>query len=227
MPKALRRLAGEALLAHAVRRVIAASSVGWIVVASPPGYESTVRELLSSTLGEGRTAGSGWPGRILVVAGGADRQGSVAAALSAVPDEFGVVLVHDAARALAPGSLVEDVAAAVRAGQDAVVPVLKVTDTISQVDPTGQVISSPDRSALRAVQTPQGFRHAVLAAAHAAAQDSPDPAAPAVTDDAGLVARLGVPVHTVPGSAYAMKITTAHDLAVAEALLATCPPDPP
>jgi 2-C-methyl-D-erythritol 4-phosphate cytidylyltransferase len=226
MPKALRRLAGEPLLVHAVRRVIAASSVGWVVVAAPPGYEPAVRELLGTTVGASRSAG-GWAGQVVVVAGGAHRQESVAAALGAVPDEFTIVLVHDAARALAPGSLVEAVATAVRAGRDAVVPVLPVTDTISQVDLGGRVVGSPDRSGLRAVQTPQGFRHAVLAAAHAADPGSPDPAAPVVTDDAGLVARLGVPVHTVPGSASAMKITTSHDLVVAEALLAAGRPGAP
>jgi len=70
-----------------------------------------------------------------------------------------------------------------------------------------------DRSALRAVQTPQGFRRTVLARAHAAGGGT------AATDDAGLVARLGVPVHTVPGSELAFKITTRQDLAIAEALL--------
>jgi 2-C-methyl-D-erythritol 4-phosphate cytidylyltransferase len=63
----------------------------------------------------------------------------------------------------------------------------------------------------------------VLAAAHAA----PAVATGRVTDDAGLVARLGVPVHTVPGSAYAMKITTRFDLRVAEALMSGEQPDPP
>jgi 2-C-methyl-D-erythritol 4-phosphate cytidylyltransferase len=199
-PKALRLLAGEPLLVHAVRRLTAASSVGLLVVAAPPGYEVAIRDLLEHAV---------------VVTGGAERQQSVATALAAVPPEFGIVLVHDAARALTPPSLVEQVAAAVRAGHDAVIPVLPVTDTISQVDAAGRVVATPDRSTLRAVQTPQGFRRAVLADAHAAAVDA------AATDDAGLVARLGVPVHTVPGSPHAMKITTRSDLLAAETLLAT------
>jgi 2-C-methyl-D-erythritol 4-phosphate cytidylyltransferase len=198
-PKALRLLAGEPLLLHAARRLTAAGSVGLLVVAAPPGHEPAVRLLLGEAA--------------VVVTGGTERQQSVAAALAAVPPEFEIVLVHDAARALAPPSLVEQVTAAVRAGHDAVIPVLPVTDTITQVDAAGKVVATPARSTLRAVQTPQGFRRSVLAAAHAAA--SGDPA----TDDAGLVARLGVPVHTIPGSPRALKITTRSDLLVAESML--------
>lgn len=201
LPKALQPLNGDSLLRHAIRRLTAAGSVGHVVVAAPPGHESVTRGQLPAE-------------RVTVVTGGGQRQQSVAAALAAVPASFQIVLVHDAARALAPASLFEAVAAAVRAGHDAVIPVLPVTDTITRVGPTGEVVETPDRSSLRAVQTPQGFRRAVLEAAHAAAPDT------AATDDAGLVARLGIPVHTLAGSPYAMKITTRYDLLVAEAMLA-------
>jgi 2-C-methyl-D-erythritol 4-phosphate cytidylyltransferase len=89
--------------------------------------------------------------------------------------------------------------------------VLPVVDTVKQVDADGVVLATPDRAALRVVQTPQGFDAAVLLRAHEAGSDA--------TDDAGLVERLGVPVVTVPGHPDAMKITTKFDLAVAEALL--------
>lgn len=206
VPKALRPLGGEPLLAHAVRRLLSARSVGCLVVAAPPGHEPAVRTVLAAQARVG--------GQIIVVSGGAERQHSVAQALAAVPAEFDIVLVHDAARALVPVSLVEEVAAAVRAGHDAVIPVVPVTDTITQVDGAGDVVATPDRSTLRAVQTPQGFRRAILDAAHAKARHG----APA-TDDAGLVLRLGLPVHTVPGSHEAMKITTSADFLLAEPLL--------
>ncbi len=148
-----------------------------------------------------------------VVPGGAERQASVAAALAAVPAGPTIVLVHDAARALTPPELVESVAAAVRGGRDAVIPVLPVVDTIKEVGADEVVLGTVDRSALRAVQTPQGFRRAVLSAAHAAAGDS-------LTDDAGLVEKQGVAVSCVPGSEYALKITRPFDLALAEHLLA-------
>ncbi|MFV2098742.1 2-C-methyl-D-erythritol 4-phosphate cytidylyltransferase [Micromonospora sp. LOL_014] len=206
-PKALRPLGGVPLLVHAVRRLAAASSVAVIVVAAPPDDVAAVRGLLAPVV-------AGLP--LIVVPGGAHRQASVAAALAAVPAGPQIVLVHDAARALTPPDLVDSVAAAVRAGADAVIPVLPVVDTIKSVDADETVLATVDRSTLRAVQTPQGFRRDVLAAAHA---DAVDPH----TDDAGLVEKIGVPVLCVPGSERALKITRPFDLVIAEHLLATEP----
>jgi 2-C-methyl-D-erythritol 4-phosphate cytidylyltransferase len=181
--------------------VAAAPSVHTIVVAAPATDVEAVRELLAPIA------------PVIVVAGGADRQASVAAALAAVPPGPEIVLVHDAARALAPAELVESVAAAVRAGNDAVIPVLPVVDTIKEVDHNEAVLGTVDRSSLRAVQTPQGFRRAVLATAHASATEA------ALTDDAGLVEKLGGRVLCVPGSEAALKITRPFDLAIATLLL--------
>ncbi|RKN17097.1 2-C-methyl-D-erythritol 4-phosphate cytidylyltransferase [Micromonospora musae] len=200
-PKALRLLAGEPLLVHAVRRLAEARSVHTIVVAAPVAEVDAVRELLAPVA------------PVSVVPGGAERQASVAAALAAVPAGPEIILVHDAARALTPPSLVEAVAAAVRAGRPAVIPVLPVVDTIKEVDAGEVVLGTVDRSALRAVQTPQGFLRSVLTSAHAAAGDP-------LTDDAGLVEKQGVPVSCVSGSEYALKITRPFDLALAEHLLA-------
>src|SRR5262249_1015746 len=151
-----RLLAGEPLLVHAIRNVAAAPSVGLIVVAAPPDALDTVISLLPAT-----------PVPVRVVPGGATRQASVASALSAVPPEFDLVLGHDAARALTPPELGEAVAAALRAGAAAVVPAVPVVDTIKRIGPDGQVAATVDRSMLRAVQTPQGFRRETLSAAHA------------------------------------------------------------
>jgi 2-C-methyl-D-erythritol 4-phosphate cytidylyltransferase len=201
-PKALRLLRGEPLLSHAVRRVAAAASVGCVVVAAPPDEVAMVCQLVGP--------------EVLVVPGGATRQASVAAALAATPAGYDIVLVHDAARALAPPELVERVAAAVRAGHPAVIPALPVVDTIKHIHPSGEVMTTLDRSVLRAVQTPQGFRRSVLEAAHAAAVDDH-------TDDAGLAEKIGVAVWTVPGEESALKITRPFDLAVAELLLGDLP----
>ena len=203
-PKALRHLGGVSLLVHAVRRLCEATSVGSIVVAAPPGCAAEVAELLAGQVADHV--------RLDVVEGGATRQLSVGAALAASPKSYPIVLVHDAARAFAPADLVERVADAVRSGHAAVIPVLPVTDTIKQVDASGHVVATLDRTALRAVQTPQGFRRDVLEAAHRAAVD-------AHTDDAGLVERLGVRVFAVPGADEALKITRPGDLALAETLL--------
>jgi 2-C-methyl-D-erythritol 4-phosphate cytidylyltransferase len=202
-PKALRLLAGEPLLVHAVRNVAGAPSVGLIVVAAPPPDLAAVRALLATE----RVP-------VVVVAGGATRQASVACALSAVPAKFDLVLVHDAARALTPPSLIEAVAAKLRSGSSAVIPALPVVDTIKRVGESSEVVATVDRSVLRAVQTPQGFRRATLAAAHAGAADDH-------TDDAGLAEQAGVRVDTVPGDDLAFKITRPFDLAIAEALIAS------
>lgn len=208
-PKALRELGGAPLLVHAVRRLALAAGVGEIVVAAPPDGTVAVEKLLAPVVG-GTGVG------LTVVPGGADRQRSVAAALAAAPERFPIILVHDAARAFTPSWLVERVAAAVRDGHDAVIPVLPVVDTIKRVSDTGHVRSTVDRSVLRMVQTPQGFRRTVLAAAHASVNGS----GAGATDDAGLVERLGAEVFTVLGSEAAMKITRPFDLQVAEVLLA-------
>ena len=202
--KALHVLGTEPMLAHAVR-ALAAAAVGVVVVAAPPGQADEVRRVLADAL-----AGA----ELAVVEGGDTRSASVRRALAALPGSVQVVLVHDAARPLAPVSLVEAVVAAVRAGADAVVPGVGVHDTIKLVDDGGGVVATVDRTALRAIQTPQGFRREVLEAAYLA------PDGGEATDDAGHVERQGGRVVVVPGAAEAFKVTRPLDLLLAEAVLA-------
>ncbi len=204
-PKALRELGGQPMLVHAVHAMATARSVDLVVVAAPADELASVRVLLAPLGGDTP---------VLVVAGGETRQDSVAAALAALPDDVDVVLVHDAARPLAPPELADAVVATIRAGADAVVPGIALADTVKQVDPAGRVEATPDREVLRAVQTPQGFLRAVLQEAHAAASGA------SATDDAGLVERLGRTVLVVPGSEEAFKVTRPLDLVLAEAVLA-------
>ncbi len=213
-PKALRTLAGVPMLVYAVQALSRASLVELVVVAAPPDGVAEVEALLAS---------HDIATPVLVVGGGEHRQDSVARALEALPPEVDVVLVHDAARPLAPSELVDAVASAVLAGHGAVVPGLAMTDTVKRVelstngaDADGRapesVLETVARADLRCIQTPQGFDRAVLAKAHAAADG-------VATDDAGLVERLGLPVVVVAGSADAFKITRPIDLLVAEAVL--------
>jgi 2-C-methyl-D-erythritol 4-phosphate cytidylyltransferase len=201
-PKALRTLAGQPILLHAVRNLATARDIDMIVVAVPEDSVEESRALL---------AGIELP--LVIVSGGETRQDSVARALLALPPEVDVVLVHDAARPLVPSEVVDRVAAAVRAGAPAVIPTLGVVDTIKEVDADGVVQATLDRSRLHAVQTPQGFVRDVLQMAHAAS-DGAD-----ATDDAGMVERMGVKVHVVPGHEEAFKITRPLDLVLAEAIL--------
>ncbi len=202
-PKALRTLAGQPILLHAVRNLATARDIDVIVVAVPEDAVDESRALL---------AGIELP--ITIVSGGETRQDSVARALLALAPEVDVVLVHDAARPLVPADVVDRVAAAVRGGAQAVIPTLGVVDTIKEVDDGGVVRLTLDRSRLRAVQTPQGFARDVLQQAHASS-DGGD-----ATDDAGMVERMGVAVRTVAGHEEAFKITRPIDLVLAEAILA-------
>jgi 2-C-methyl-D-erythritol 4-phosphate cytidylyltransferase len=192
-----------------------ARAVGLVVVVAPPGETAAVRSLLDE-----HPPPPGVDQR--VVAGGETRQESVRLGLAALPPDVRVVLVHDAARPLVPVDTVDAVVAAVRAGAPAVVPALPVTDTVKRVvAPAAHpgepepVADTPDRSLLRAVQTPQGFDRAVLDEAHAKAVGDGD-----ATDDAGMVERLGVPVVLVRGHEEAFKVTRPLDLVLAEAVLA-------
>ena len=96
--------------------------------------------------------------------GGRERGESVYSGLEDLPEDVDYVLVHDAARPLAPSELADAVALAVRSGAAAVVPVLPVADTVKRVDASGRVVETVARADLRAVQTPPGFARDVLAA---------------------------------------------------------------
>lgn len=197
MPKAFVPLLGRPLLWHCVQGLLVAGCVERVVVAVGDQHCERARAALADA-GE----------RVQIVVGGAQRSDSVREALQSVPDAE-VVLVHDAARCLTPVSVIQAVTAAVLAGQRAVVPALPVVDTIKQVDTDGRVVATVDRTTLRVVQTPQGFAGDLLRRAHQASSGS-------VTDDAGLVERLGETVTTLPGHPHAFKITTPFDLVVAE-----------
>lgn len=211
-PKALRTLGGVPMLVHAVRALASARSVDLVVVAAP---EDGVADVVALLRDHGLLDPDGSRAGASVVAGGETRQDSVARALRALPVDVDVVLVHDAARPLVPTTLVDAVAAAVRAGAEGVVPGIPVADTVKSVDDDEVVTATVDRSRLRAAQTPQGFRRTTLERAHAAA----DPEAPA-TDDAGLVERVGASVQVIPGDEEAFKVTRPLDLLLAEAVLA-------
>ena len=141
-----------------------------------------------------------------VVAGGAERQDSVACGLRAIPQEADVIAVHDGARAyITP----EDINAVVLTAAERGAAVLgtPVTDTIKRVQ-GDQVVETLDRSTLRAVQTPQAFRRDVIFRAHRAARES----GYLGTDDTALVERLGEAITIVPGRADNIKITSPEDL---------------
>ncbi|MEU6538137.1 2-C-methyl-D-erythritol 4-phosphate cytidylyltransferase [Streptomyces sp. NPDC047000] len=211
-PKALRSLGGTPMLVHAVRAMAASRAVSLVVVVAPPDGTPEVKSLLDAHVLADRTD-------VVVVPGGDTRQESVKRGLDALPPGYGIVLVHDAARPLVPVDTVDTVIDAVRDGAPAVVPALPLADTVKEVEPAGvpgepePVVATPERARLRAVQTPQGFDRTTLIRAHETVTDD-------VTDDAGMVERIGEPVVVVPGHAEAFKVTRPLDLVLAEAVLA-------
>jgi 2-C-methyl-D-erythritol 4-phosphate cytidylyltransferase len=208
------RLAGRPLLVHAVEAMEANRCVAAVVVATHPETRELCAELL---------AGEGFAKVVAIVVGGPTRQASVAAGLAAMPPGPAFVAVHDAARPL-PGRgavdhLLELLQAARAAGDDppaGVVPGVPVVDTVRRVDAGQRSHGIVDRDQLRAIQTPQLFLREALEAAHRkAGLDGID-----ASDEAALVELAGHPVKVVPGSHENLKVTTALDLVVAEALLA-------
>ncbi len=187
------------MLVLAVDGLIASGAVDEVVVMVPAELVDETRDLLDGT-----------DVPVTVVPGGAERTDSVRAGLRAARDAS-FILVHDAARALTPPSLVSRVVAELRSGVKAVVPALPVTDTIKSVNDAGTVTGTLIRSTLRAVQTPQGFDADLLRDAYAIGIEA--------TDDASLVELMGTAVKTLPGSPLAFKITTPLDLMLAEALM--------
>ena len=153
------------------------------------------------------------PAGCVGVRGGATRSESVRAALAAASGS-GDVVVHDAARPLVEPSLFTRVVDAL-ADADCAIAAARVTDTVKEAE-GDVVVATHDRSRLWAVQTPQAFRRAALEAAL-----SVDASILAqATDDASLVERAGGTVRVVESSPANFKVTTPHDLRVAELLLA-------
>ena len=205
--KQYRAIRGEPMLLRALRPFLGHPRVAAIVVVLPPEDVAAPPPWLASA-----ALASSAPGRIAVVAGGAQRQQSVAHGLAALPVACAVVLVHDAARPFADRALIDRVLAVADLGAVAV-PAVPVADTLKETDAAGLVLRTVPRERLVAVQTPQGFPRAVLEAAHQRARGEV-----AATDDATLCERLGAPVRIVAGSRRNIKVTTAEDFAIADAL---------
>jgi 2-C-methyl-D-erythritol 4-phosphate cytidylyltransferase len=188
-PKQFAALGDARVVDRAVARTAAVCDA--VIVVLPPGID--------------------WDGAPVAAAvvGGATRSSSVRSALAAIPGDAEIVIVHDAARPLASEALFDAVVDAVRAGADAAVPAIAVSDTVKQVA-DGRVVATLVRDDLVAVQTPQAFRASALRAAHEGSGDA--------TDDAALVESAGGAVVLVAGERWNLKITDPDDLRVVRAL---------
>ncbi|BAQ46619.1 2-C-methyl-D-erythritol 4-phosphatecytidylyltransferase [Methylobacterium aquaticum] len=207
-PKQYRRVGGQAVLTRTLAALAAHPGVGRIQVVIAPDAAAFYDECLGD-LPPAAQAKLARPTQ-----GGATRQASVRAGLAALAREAApeLVLVHDAARPFVDDALI-DRAIAAAGTHGAAVPGVPVSDTIKVVEPDGRVRATPERESLRAVQTPQAFRFALLAEAHArAAAEGHD----GFTDDGALAEWAGLPVAVFPGDLRNRKITQAADLVEAD-----------
>lgn len=212
-PKQLERLGGRTVLEWSVRAFAEAPDVDEVVVVVSASMAERVRaELAAAGLGRAR-----------LVLGGTLRSDSTRAALSALAERDCDVLLHDAARPLVDGRIISDCVSAL-VQLEAVTTAVPATDTVAELDDVGRVAAIPDRSRLRNVQTPQGFRLTTIRRAFALLDADPNRSTDP-SDDCSVVLRYlpDIAVGVVEGSARNLKVTHPHDLDLAEALLADRP----
>ncbi len=202
--KQFRWVAGKPMLLHSVQTMQSRLDVGIVVCVLPRSHAADPPPWLFQCDLE----------RLMVTVGGRTRMESVIAGLEELPDEIRYVLVHDAARPLAPATMIARVLAEARRGHGAIAA-LPVVDTLKEVDADGRVVRTVDRTALWRAQTPQAFPREMLDRAYLDARTSRVD----VTDDAGAFERLGLPVVVVRGSERAMKVTDEADFARLEHML--------
>jgi len=200
-PKAFANLRDRPLLAESLERIEASEWIDSIVVAAPPGWEEPVI-LLAEELGCGKV--------VEAVTGGETRSASVASALSVVPQDAAVVLVHDAARPVLAEDVVERLLTALNEGWDGAIPVLPISDTVKRVD-GDRVVETVVRAELALAQTPQAFIASILKEALRGQADG--------SDCSSLVEARGGRVKAVPGDPRLVKVTDPADLEAVERLL--------
>jgi 2-C-methyl-D-erythritol 4-phosphate cytidylyltransferase len=210
-PKAHRLLDGKPLFVYSLRTFAGVADINHIILVVRADEVTHVQEVIAADTVLERSQLT-----IDVIVGGATRQESVSHGLAALNDDDDLVLIHDAARALVPTDVVRSVLARLEAGDQAVIPVVAVTDTMRAFT-DGNLGPVVDRAGLVAVQTPQGFTKDIVVRAH---QDFDARSGVAATDDASLVELLGVSIAHVDGSPDAFKVTYANDLLLAESVIA-------
>ena len=200
--KVMAPLGGEPMIVRTVRAFQQCDAISEIVIV-------TREDLIQTIAGLTREM----PKVIAIVAGGKTRQESVHLGLNVLSGNVKLAAIHDGARPFITWQLIDWVVRTANA-YGAAAPAIPVKDTIKEVQ--GFVVkNTPDRSALRAVQTPQVFDFDILRAALKKAElDGAE-----VTDDCSAVERMGMSVKIVEGDERNIKITTPLDLKIGELLL--------
>lgn len=203
--KVFLHLGGKPILCRSCLALAACGEVDELIIAASPDEVDEIASIVKEN-----PPGLPWQ----VIAGGKERQYSIANALMVVPPQAEFILVHDAARPLVQPEEVKKVIVAAREYHAAGIAV-PVKDTIKEIDDLQFAVATPPRDLLWAIQTPQGFNASLLRRAYREAEADGFLG----TDDASLIERLGIKVKLVHGHYSNIKITTPSDLAIGEALL--------
>jgi 2-C-methyl-D-erythritol 4-phosphate cytidylyltransferase len=202
-PKAFVTIDHASLLSHVLRTLSVVDALDEVVLAVPAGTQKLARAEVD---------GAALQIPVKIAPGGRERQDSVRLALMLTSAEAEVIVVHDAARPFAtPEMFSACIAAAIQSG--GAVAAIPVADTLKWVD-NRVVVATLPRDNLWQTQTPQAFRRELLVMAHERAMRERI----TVTDDAQLCEYLGIRVCVVQGSTVNLKITTADDLRLGEAI---------
>lgn len=208
-------LAGKPVLVYCLKVFNQSPTIDRIALVVPPGLENTVRKNIVQKYRLHKI--------LNIVPGGKERIDSVWNGLQTLLiSEFGIqksdlVLIHDGVRPFITETMIWDIVHAVKKTGAATIAT-KITDTVKSAKHNLIIDHTIPRDKLWCVQTPQGFRFSLLVKAYARAKKMNL----SVTDDAGIMEQLGLPVRLVPGSITNIKITTRNDIKIAETILKYC-----
>ncbi len=200
--KVMAPLDGEPMIVRTVRAFNSCEAIREIVIVT---REDLISQIMALCDGFSKVRA--------VVLGGDTRQVSVQAGLNALSEKVRLVAVQDGARPLITEQVIDRTVRAANT-YGAAAPAIPVKDTVKVVR-GGVVAATPDRSKLRAVQTPQVFDLALLRGALVKAARE----GAAVTDDCSAVENMGMSVKLVEGDERNIKVTTPMDLKIAQLLL--------
>ena len=188
--KLLEKINDKTVIEETVSKFIDFDEIDEVIISANSSIIETLQELLNNP-------------KVKIIEGGNTRQKSVYNALQVVKNDY--VLIHDGARPLIRKDTIAYVLEAVL-DKDAVTVMTKTTDPIKEVDSTGRIIRTIDRSKLYNTQTPQAFKTSIIKDAHEKLKDGN------FTDDCSMLEELKIPVYIVNGSYTNIKITIKSDL---------------
>ena len=188
--KLLEKINDKTVIEETVSKFIDFDEIDEIIISANSSIIDILQQLLNNP-------------KVKIIEGGNTRQKSVYNALQVVKNDY--VLIHDGARPLIRKDTIAYVLEAVL-DKDAVTVMTKTTDTIKEVDATGRIIRTIDRSKLYNTQTPQAFKTSIIKEAHEKLKDGN------FTDDCSMLEELNMPVYIVNGSYTNIKITIKSDL---------------